>query len=177
MGKRETERRVFFFSSHCFLRLDSIAADNANKPLRQPTACDKQQLISSARRRPDSNRGEGAVAARLAILSSYPPNGGRPGLWGLWGHPGPCGPGACCPIARISRRQDSGSSRGGGLVIPSSLLRASAVCYVTVTARSPLDADGAVRPCADFAQGSKLPDCSELVCGAFVHLSPGRAGS
>lgn len=76
-------------------------------------------------------------------------------------------------MARISRRQDSGSSRGGGLVIPSSLLRASAVCYVTLTAKSSPAGGGAVRPAQILRRGR---NCPELVCGASVHLST-RAGS
>jgi len=131
-----------------------------------PTNCiDKQQLINSARRRPDSNRGEGAVAARLAILSPYPPNGGRPGCGVYGGSQGPVGQAGCCPLARSKKRQDSGNYRGGFLVIPSSLLRASAVCYVRVTAVPWVR----LRSAQILRRGQTAPSWS----AASVHLSLG----
>lgn len=153
--------------SHCCAsrRPRSTPTKHGHQPLASTRTTTHQLLPDSL---PDSNRGEGADAARLAILSSYPPNGVLPGCGG------PVGRAGCDPLARSEQRQDSGNCRGGGLVIPSSLLRPSAVCYVTViTALCPRLRESARRRCgavrlrADFAQGLK---CSELVLGAFVHL-------
>lgn len=111
--------------SHCCAsrRPRSTPTKHGHQPLASTRTTTHQLLPDSL---PDSNRGEGADAARLAILSSYPPNGVLPGCGG------PVGRAGCDPLARSEQRQDSGNCRGGGLVIPSSLLRPSAVCYVTV---------------------------------------------
>lgn len=62
--------------------------------MRQRPASTKQQLISSARRRPDSNRGEElAVRCEISYLIALSVQRGTPWLWGR------CGPGGLLSLS------------------------------------------------------------------------------